>query len=207
MVDLVRRNPLTRFNLDEKQTFLSKLILNDYRMASAVIDNTATKPNTEDIVNLVVEGLDTVQKCGGINFIIYCITEDLERTKLVGNLWRQNSTEIRVVGIYCKHVGREYLLKTFADSLEKILQKNLEMEIFTEKMTDRGQLMQNLRNIENSFQMIFDQVMESELPWQLRYILYHVHLLAVKKFNHMEPFRVSGEFFFLAIFVSSSNSA
>jgi len=100
---------------------------------------------------------------------------------------------------FCKNIGREYLVKILSEVLESIASKNYEMEIFADKVSDRGQIAQNYRNIELSFQLLFDSVISTTylIPWQIRVILYHIHQIARKKFPQLDVIWVPGSFFFL----------
>eukprot|EP01125_Pyxidicula_operculata_P005007 TRINITY_DN1846_c0_g2_i1.p1 TRINITY_DN1846_c0_g2~~TRINITY_DN1846_c0_g2_i1.p1 ORF type:complete len:1328 (-),score=429.30 TRINITY_DN1846_c0_g2_i1:178-4161(-) len=195
------KSPLAKYELDDRNSLLSKLIISDFRIATAIVEYTADSPDSDDIVSLVLLALESQGEL--YNFLQHCVMEDIDRTKHLTGLFRQNTVESRILKVYCNRVGSQYLNEVIKPNVESIIANNKEMEVFEHKLKDKSHLESNRDNVREAFLIILDQVLGSavKIPSQIQYILHLIAFSVRSKFRRNDIVPHSTGFFFFLRFI------
>lgn len=134
-----------------------------------------------------------------INFVKNCISEEVEATSAIETLFRSNSIETKVITVFTRKEGQQYLVSTLQSVLTQIINMNRDMEIFENKIADKANLDTNRQNVAEAFQMVFDRIMESasQIPWQIKYIQSFMIENVKLKFPNLDRSHCAGSIFFL----------
>lgn len=127
-------NPIPINEIDSKEvpakvtleSLLELLLDKEYRLVSAILHSLKASEQ-EKVAGLVVRIFDANGEL--IPLLRHVISQEVEKTEEIGNLFRSNSISSRMISAYGRLVGGVYLRNTLKPVVDDIVLNNLDLEV------------------------------------------------------------------------------
>ncbi|KAJ3082728.1 Neurofibromin 1, partial [Quaeritorhiza haematococci] len=131
------------------------------------------------------------------------IENEVLKTDSHANLFRRNSMATRLLTIYAKSQGSEYLRHTLQPVMQDLVNSPtpLTFELDPNKLSPRDNPEQNMRNLKRVSQNVLDSIIGSvsKVPRSLREVCHHIYHIVGQRFQRDAVIAVGG-FIFLRFF-------
>eukprot|EP00033_Pygsuia_biforma_P004189 GCRY01004596.1.p1 GENE.GCRY01004596.1~~GCRY01004596.1.p1 ORF type:complete len:441 (-),score=63.79 GCRY01004596.1:169-1491(-) len=133
-----------------------------------------------------------------MSLIKQAIRAEVATTFESGTLFRGLSVFIKIVSVYLKKTGGDYLTKTLKDCIKQVVKVNSSLEVDPSRITSSEQAIKNMDKIAKFCNKFLNALYTSlaYLPAQLRRVFLLVHNAVKAKFPG-EELKAVGAFFFL----------
>lgn len=108
------------------ESLLELLLDKEYRLVSALLDSLKASEQ-EYVAGLIVRIFDANDEL--IPLLQYVISQEVQKTDDIGNLFRNNSISSRMISAYGRLVGHEYLRNTLKPVIDDIIYQNIALEV------------------------------------------------------------------------------
>lgn len=195
---LVRMAGIYKELLNPAEDFLKIVIAPQYVFVKVLID---TLPVTE--ADRIANSLVTLFYVMGdlMPLLKWAITNEVENTKEVNTLFRQNSIATKMMTVYARKVGSQFVEKTLKNAIQSVISSPFSFEVDPARLAEGVSLNQNIENFQAVTGNFFVKIIGSRefLPVELRELNVHLRTEVEKAFpGHSSAF--IGGFMFLRVF-------
>eukprot|EP00743_Colponemidia_sp_Colp-15_P006314 GILK01006793.1.p1 GENE.GILK01006793.1~~GILK01006793.1.p1 ORF type:complete len:2194 (+),score=417.78 GILK01006793.1:164-6583(+) len=181
---------------------LLELVLEpDMRLVNALLQ--VTQPSdADDLATCLVNVVESVSELNLLQMFYFAIHREIQITVSVGTMFRSNSMPTRMLHVYTKRVGQDYLRSVLSPLISWVIEQQVNCELDHSRLKENEDRTKNLENLRNMATYFLESIFQSlnQCPKTFRQICHYLAEQAASKFGPESRHAAIGGFIFLRFF-------